>query len=143
MAYTVPQFPLLMDIWQCAFPDDAAAAYTEVPCAVYSNPRRFQSAYVTNAGEYYFGWLDKPYVTVRFGRVAPFNNNWFTDWSISCVAAPRDCPFYLRVAWGEVMHQGFPNCYNVLYCLPCDSSGAGLKAPMYDRQPGSLADPCS
>jgi len=140
MAYTAPQFNLLMAMWVCVFPDDGPPNYTSFPCQLYWNSRQFHL--VNNAGGTYFGDVFMPIQWVRFPRQSPFDTNQWQDWSISCVEIPEGTGVFYRVGWGAIAHQGFPNEYNALMVQYCNSAGQGLVAPASSIKNDTADDPC-
>jgi len=140
MAYSVPQFNLLANIWDCRFPADGAADWDDVPCQKYIRSRMSLDVGPQVEAGWWQNWT--PPIQLRFPR----NHVAFIDppamWTHLSFEVPAGSGQFYRCQWQEVQHQGFPNEYAIILVTPCDDTGLAIPPPSADTPVGAANDAC-
>jgi len=122
MPFTPPQFINNLDRWvNPARPVSALPNYTNQPYQIYTWSRQANFWFDSTTGRYF------PVIILREPKIA------------SQYAQPGDVigkdvgfttyPLLWLVLYKTVIHPGFPNEYNQLYCTACDRAGSPLRNP--------------
>jgi len=113
MAFTVPQFNTLCDIWFCGnTPAEGDPDFENQECQLYIYSRAPGS--IVAVGRVL--WI--PDVWLRLPSAA--SSNWA---SAFIVESPPETGRYYLCRWKDVMHQDFPNQYRVILLEQCDENG--------------------
>lgn len=125
MAYTPPEFTLLMDVWSTGPASAGPADHTGVPCAKYVFSRTDSPATPPWSAGFWVEW--HPLILIRTPFAPPFD---VTVPNLYATAAMVEVPsgsgsFYL-VRFAEIMHEGFPNQYVALGTVQCLDDGSVL-----------------
>lgn len=124
MAYRLPLFNLLANIWDCSTPADGDPTWVNVPCQKYIRSRMMLD--VTPQAEADWWMLWQPPIQLR----CPSDHAAFSgrphDWSHTIYEVPAGSGQYYRIFWSELQHQGFPNEYAVQVATQCDDSGLAI-----------------
>lgn len=140
MAYTTPSFNLLADIWDCKFPSDDVADWTNVPCQKYILSR--MSLNVTPQSAANFWRQFTPPISLRFPRTHAAFSGIPSEWTHAVVEVPAGSGQYYRSYWFEIQHQGFPNEYAIILATPCSMTGLAIPPPVSTSRLGDVANVC-
>lgn len=113
MAYTVPNFNVLVDVWDAgAVPADDDPDYENVTCQFYVYSRVSFDVQPCELELY------TPAIQVRM----PVSTAaiWASGQIFEC---PAESARYYRARFKERVHLGFPNEYLVVYVVQCNSEG--------------------
>lgn len=142
MAFSLPQFNLLANLWTCdgnMKPADGPADFVNVPCQKYTNPRGWFDVTPPWKAGFHLEWV--PPIYLRFPRGIPFAGTWPT-WKVVCVEVPAGSGQYYRTVWQEIEHEGFPNEYAILVSAQCDDHLLAFPPAGHLEPVGIGADAC-
>lgn len=125
MAYTVPDFNVLCDVWSVGtVPDDDAPAFENVACQFYIYSRGSWDIQPCELELYH------PPIGVRFPVAAA------TPWEDGQVfEVPPGSGRYYRARFKERVHLGFPNEYLVCYVVQCQGDGRPIARDIENAEP--------
>jgi hypothetical protein len=110
IVYTLPNFNLLADIYDPAFPPPIGPSlFNNVPAQLYVNPRDVVSGF-----SYVCMRVPVGSVTLDFGAIAGP-----VSWYVEC---PVGSGKYFAVQWLGKAHEGFPNEYWLIYLFEIDAA---------------------
>jgi hypothetical protein len=122
MAFTLPQFINNLDIWtNPRRPVDGAPDYTNQPFQIYSWSRQANFFFDSTSGRYF------PTIIIR---EPPTPASYVQPGDVlGKDIAFTDYPLLWVVLFKTVIHPGFPNKYQALYCAACGRNRALLQNP--------------
>jgi len=142
MAYTLPQFNLLCNLWTCdgnIKPSAGDPDFTDVPVQKYVASRASWPTTPPWSAGFYLAY--HPPVQLRFQRTGPFAGTW-RAWKVTCVEVPAGSGQYYRTFWGDVQHEGFNNEYVLLVGVQCTEDLLAFPPPGAAEETGVGADAC-
>jgi len=129
MAFTLPNFNLLGDVWfsdGTLSPSAGPADLTNLPMQKYIAPKGTWDLTPPWSTGFYLQF--HPPVFLRFPRAAPFLGAWPT-WTVSCIEVPSGSGQYYRTFWQDIQHEGFPNEYALVVGVQCDAELKAIPPP--------------
>jgi len=140
MSYTVPQFNLVANIWDCQFPADGDPDWTDVPVQKYLRSR--MSLDVEPQATDGFWRKYAPPIQLRFPRDHDAFLGIAASWSHVVFEVPAGSGAYFRTRWQEIQHEGFPNEYAIILVTPCTIDGLAIGPPLAEYGLGTESDVC-
>lgn len=123
MAFTAPNFNLLMDVWNHThLPVSSAADFTDVPVQLYIGSKGILD--ITPAGR--ADWIPPIYLRIPTTSYGDVKDGWIFGIDNGHGVA------YYKARWAEFVHLGFVNEYYTVLVEQTDSSGT---VPFYRQVP--------
>lgn len=141
MSYSVPQFNLLANIWDCRFPSDGDPDWFDVPVQKYIRSRMSLDTSPQAADGFWRVYA--PPIQLRFPRSHLAFTGVAATWDHACFEVPAGSGAFYRTYWREIQHEGFPNEYAIILVNPCTSDGLATGPPLAESALGTTPDVCA